>query len=284
MTVTIMPNLTREHAYETTKKICAELDLLKIKYNFLCDVPEAFAGDGCKFISQSEIENNTDILIAVGGDGTMIRAAKLALPFEIPVLGVNAGKLAYLMGLEANETHLLKELITKEYYIEERMVLRVDVYSDKNESILSDFCINDAVFARGGEIKLSQFDVYSGNKFINRYFSDGLIVSTPTGSTAYNLAAGGPIVDPKVESIILSPICPHSLVERTILFGRNTELTIANPLDANAVTLLSFDGKSSLKFKPGYKAVIKKAERKSKFIRLKDDTFMDILNKKMKIK
>ena len=284
MKVTIIPNLTREHAYETTKKICAELELLKIRYNFLCETPEVFADEGYTFISENEIKKKTDVLIAVGGDGTMIRVAKLALPFNIPVLGVNAGKLAYLMGLESDELSLLRELVTKEYYIEERMVLRVDVYSDNNEIILSDFCINDAVFARGGEIRLSQFDVYSGNKFINRYFSDGLIVSTPTGSTAYNLAAGGPIVDPKVESIILSPICPHSLVERTVLFGRNTELTIENPREAGAVTLLSFDGKSSLKFEPGYKAVIKKADRKSKFIRLKDDTFMDILNKKMKVK
>ena len=250
----------------------------------MCETPEVFADEGYTFISENEIKKKTDVLIAVGGDGTMIRVAKLALPFNIPVLGVNAGKLAYLMGLEADELSLLRELVTKEYYIEERMVLRVDVYSDNNEIILSDFCINDAVFARGGEIRLSQFDVYSGNKFINRYFSDGLIVSTPTGSTAYNLAAGGPIVDPKVESIILSPICPHSLVERTVLFGRNTELTIENPREAGAVTLLSFDGKSSLKFEPGYKAVIKKADRKSKFIRLKDDTFMDILNKKMKVK
>ena len=284
MKVTIIPNLTREHAYETTKKICAELELLKIRYNFLCETPEVFADEVYTFIYENEIKKKTDVLIAVGGDGTMIRVAKLALPFNIPVLGVNAGKLAYLMGLEADELSLLRELVTKEYYIEERMVLRVNVYSDNNEIILSDFCINDAVFARGGEIRLSQFDVYSGNKFINRYFSDGLIVSTPTGSTAYNLAAGGPIVDPKVESIILSPICPHSLVERTVLFGRNTELTIENPREAGAVTLLSFDGKSSLKFEPGYKAVIKKADRKSKFIRLKDDTFMDILNKKMKVK
>lgn len=283
MKVVIMPNLTREHAYETTCRLCESLEILNIEYSFLpetdCDdkLPEG------KIIAVDELSENADVLIAIGGDGTMMRAAMTALHYEIPVLGINAGNLAYLMGLEADEMILLNKLISEDYFIEERLVLQVDVFDNKDRHISSDYSINEVVFARGAEIKLNKFDLYCDNRFINRYNSDGLIISTPTGSTAYNLAAGGPIVDPRIECIILSPICPHSLVERTVIFSSDSFFRVEIPEDSFQ-SLLSCDGRDSFSFGPGYKATIKKAEKKAKFIRLKDDTFMEILHKKMKNK
>lgn len=281
MKVVIMPNLTRPNAYETMKKLCASLDNLGVEYSFL---PETDNSDGIpadKIISVNDIPDNADIIIAIGGDGTMIRAAKCVLDYEIPILGVNAGNLAYLMGLEADEMQLLGKMIPADYHVEERLVLQVDVYDDYDNHILTDYCINEVVFARGAEIKLTKFDLYCDNRFINRYNSDGLIISTPTGSTAYNLAAGGPIVDPRIECIILSPICPHSLVERSVIFSSSSVFRIENPPGA-IQALLSCDGRDSIVFDASYKAVIKNADKKAKFIRLKDDTFMDILHKKMK--
>ena len=269
MKVALMPNPTREQAKETTDKLCIALDKFGISYDFIYET--------------DEISDSTDLVIAIGGDGTMIRAAKLALFNEIPVLGVNAGNLAFLMGLETDEMTLLNKLLTKDYYIEERLVVRIDVFNKKNESVMSDYCINDAVFARGAAIKLSSFELYCDSRFINSYTSDGLIIATPTGSTAYNLAAGGPIVDPRVEGIILSPICPHSLVERTVLFSANSVLKIKNPGNTSKI-LLSCDGRDAVDFNEGYSAEIRKADKKAKFLRLKDDTFLDILHKKMKIK
>lgn len=277
MKVTIMPNLTRENAYEITLKLCAALSRLNIEYDFYGN----FSEYDVNLISCETIDSDTDIIIAIGGDGTMIRAAKSALPYNIPVLGINAGKLAYLMSLENDEMALLDKLLTGEYYTEARSVLEIKVYDENRNIIYTDFCINDAVFARGAEIRLASFDFYCDERFVNRYTSDGLILATPTGSTAYNLSAGGPIVDPRVEGIMLTPICPHSLVERSVLFSSNSILKIVNPAEN---VLLSCDGCDSIKFGKNYTAVLKKADKKISFIRLKDDTFLDILNKKMKIK
>lgn len=283
MNVVIMPNLTRDHAHETMIRLCKALDELKIKYSFLpeSDIEASFPNG--KMISKEELKNYADVLIPIGGDGTMIRAAQLALPLNIPILGVNAGRLAYLMGLEINEFEHLSKLLTGEYFIEERLVLQVDISDCNNNHVSSDYCINEVVFARGAEIRLTSLDLYCDNRFINRYNSDGLIISTPTGSTAYNLSAGGPIVDPRIDGIILSPICPHSLVERTVIFSSDSKFRIENPGESSH-TLLSCDGRDCIEFSAGYKAYIKKSDMKVKFIRLKDDTFMEILHKKMKIK
>ncbi len=269
MNVKLLPNPTREHVFEATRKLIKTLETLGINYDFL--------------ENQNDDDYPPDLIIAIGGDGTMIRAAKYALRYDIPVLGVNAGNLAFLMGLESDETGLLGKLLTKDYTIEERPVLNLKAYDE--HGILTDesFLINDAVFARGEAIKLSSFSLYCDDRFINNYKADGLITATPTGSTAYNLAAGGPIVDPKVECIILSPICPHSLSERTILFSLNSVIKIANPGNDFPI-YYSCDGGDAVNFGDGCFALIKRADKKSKFLRLKDDTFLDILGKKMKSK
>ena len=282
MKVALMPNFTRETAYETTVKLCTALEKLRISYSFLkvdSSFPDEFSD---KIINTDELSEYADVLIAIGGDGTMIKAANMVMPYGIPVLGINAGNLAYLMDLETDEMLLLNKLITNQYYIEERMVINIRVFNENNEPVLDEYCINDVVFARGAEIKLTSLDFYCDNRFINRYNSDGLIVATPSGSTAYNLSAGGPIVDPRIESIILTPVCPHSLVERTVIFSADSEFHIVNP--GKSDVLLSCDGRDSFEFKSYYGAKIKKADKKVKFIRLKDDTFMEILHKKMKNK
>lgn len=283
MKVVIIPNLTRDYAYETAIKLCSVLNNLNITYAFLeqSDIESVFPDSAV--ISESELKYNADILISIGGDGTMINAAQLALPLDIPILGINAGKLAYLMGLEADELGLLSKILTDDYIIEERFVLQIDMFDETDKHILSDYCINEVVFARGAEIKQTSLDVFCDNRYINRYNSDGIILATPTGSTAYNLSAGGPIVDPRIDSIILSPICPHSLVERTVIFSSESEFSIINPGNTSKI-LLSCDGRECVPFGENYRAIIKKSEMKVKFLRLKDDTFMEILHKKMKVK
>ena len=283
MKVVIIPNLTRENAYETTLKLCDMLNNLDITYAFLDQNNIESAFPDSKIISEKDLKSSADILITIGGDGTMINAAQLALPLDIPILGINAGKLAYLMGLESDELGLLNKLLTEDYIIEERFVLQVDVFNSSDMHVLSDYCINEVVFARGAEIKPTSLDLYCDDRYINRYHSDGIIIATPTGSTAYNLSAGGPIVDPRIDSIILSPICPHSLVERPVIFSCESEFTIVNPGKSSKI-LLACDGRECVSFDANYKAVIKKSGMKVKFLRLKDDTFMETLHKKMKVK
>lgn len=278
MKVTLMPNLTKENAYNTTVNLCEALKTLNINYDFFGD----FSDFDVDIISSASISADTDVILAVGGDGTMIRAAKAALPYNIPVLGVNAGTLAFLADLENNEVDLLKKLLTKNYVIDERMVLDVTIFDDRNNIIYLDNCINDIVISRGVQIKISSFDFYCDDKFVSKYKSDGIVIATPTGSTAYSLSAGGPVVDPKIESLILSPICPHSFKQQTILFNPDSVLKIVNPPDSKNHVYASCDGNDSIEFSCNYSAVIKKSDRKVKFIRLKNDSFTDTLYKKMK--
>lgn len=277
MKVTIMPNFTRENAHDVTVNLCAALENLKIEYDFYGD----FSKYNVEFKGENSIDPDSELIIAIGGDGTMMRAAKSALSLDVPVLGVNAGKLAYLMSIENDDMGLLDKLLTKNYTLEERCVLKLTIYDNSGVSVFNDYCINDVVFARGTEIKTASFDFLCDDRFVNRYTADGLIFSTPTGSTAYNLSAGGPIVDPRVESILLTPICPHSLEERTILFSSNSVLKVANP---TGNVLFSCDGGDSIVFSKNNTAIIRISEKKIRLIRLKDDTFFDTLNKKMKNK
>ena len=278
MKVTLMPNLTKENAYKTTIDLCESLKKLNINYDFFGD----FSDYDTDFISSSDISADTDVIIAIGGDGTMIRAAKYALPHGIPVLGVNAGTLAFLADLESNEMDLLNKLLSKNYVIDERMVLDIKIYDNFNNIIYSDNCINDIVISRGVQIKISSFDFYCNDKFVSQYKADGIVIATPTGSTAYNLSAGGPVIDPLIESLILTPICPHSFKQQTILFSSDSVLKIVNPSASGNLVFASCDGNESIEFGYNYSAVIKKSNDKVKFIRLKNDSFTDILYKKMK--
>lgn len=278
MKVTLFPNLTKENAYNATLNLCSALNSFGIKYEFLGD----FSAYDVEFKSSSVLSADADVIIAIGGDGTMIRAAKAALPYDIPILGVNAGTLAFLAELENDEVTLLNNLRTGNYVIDERMLLDIDIYDNTDNIVYSDTCINDIVFARGAQLKISTYDFYCDDKFVSRYNSDGIIIATPTGSTAYNLSAGGPVVDPKLESILLTPICPHSFNQQTIIFNADSTLKIVNPADSNNPVFMSCDGNDSLSFGFGYSAEIKKSESKAKFIRLKGNSFTDILYNKMK--
>ena len=283
MTVTIFPNLTRANAYGVALGMIESLARAGIGYNMLEDMRESFAGHCGEFISPDSLAESSDLLIAVGGDGTIIRASRMAYLADIPVLGVNAGNLAYLANLDGNETELLSRLASGDCAVTERSVLEVQAFDKDGAPGVSDICVNDVVFARGAEISLVTLDAFCGDRRVNRYVADGLIVATPTGSTAYNLAAGGPIVDPGVDAMLLTPICPHSLTERSILFDRESEIKIINTSDKRSQGRLCCDGGVSTEFGSGCAAIIKCASKKLKFLSVKDETFIDVLNKKMRL-
>ena len=145
--------------------------------------------------------------------------------------------------------------------------------------IASDYCINDAVFARGAEIKLSSLDFYCDEKFVNRYTADGIIVATPTGSTAYNLSAGGPVVDPEIESLLLTPVCTHSLFSRTLIFKPDARLTL-KVLSDDGIRV-SCDGSEPITVPNGGFVTVERAPMDAEFIRIKADAFHDILSNKL---
>lgn len=283
MIVTIYPNLTREQAPVVTRRIVASLTKYGISWGLFDRTCAAFPDlTPDVVVTEDDFQNTTDVMIAVGGDGSMIRCAKLACQYGIPVLGVNAGHLAYLTGLENDETDLLGKLPQGLFSRTDRTMLTVEVQSPDGTVMFQDECLNDIVFARGEQIKLCRLDVYCGTSLVNRYTSDGLIFATPTGSTAYNLAAGGPIVDPGADVVLLTPICPHSLTERTVIFSSDSAFTVENTPRNTCAVSISCDGEPAVSFPDGYRAVIRKSSHTAAFLSVKEDTFLDVLTQKMK--
>ncbi|MEG1834825.1 MAG: NAD(+)/NADH kinase [Oscillospiraceae bacterium] len=279
MKIALLPNLTRKHALAVTNETCKNLDELSLEY-FFPDNLKTQLDFNYKFLPQDLLLNSCDVVIAIGGDGSIIHAAKQAALYKKPILGINAGNLAFMAGIEKHELKMLANLAEHNYSIDKRMMLRVELNdSEKTNNIK--YCLNDVVIARGEQIKLINLNISSDGKKINDYFADGVILSTPTGSTAYSLSAGGPVVDPKIESIMLTPICTHSLFARSIIFDKQSEIIVEIPTDNREKIFISCDGDNSFELKNGNKIIVKKAEISADFIRIKTDSFIDVLNSKL---
>ncbi len=281
MKIALLPNLTRKHSREVTENICAFLKKRGVEYFFEKELDGEFGADE-RYLCDEKLLSLCDAAIAIGGDGSIIHAAKKACRYSKPILGVNAGNLAFMSGIEKHEIELLDCLIDGSYTTDKRMLLDVAVLDgDGNPIMRQDYCINDIVIARGEMIKLVRLDVSCDGKKINRYYADGVIISTPTGSTAYSLSAGGPVVDPRIESILLTPICTHSLFARSLIFDSESEITVEIPADESEKICVSCDGDDSVNIPSGSKIKIKKSNIYADFIRIKNDSFIDVLNSKL---
>ncbi len=276
----IIPNMTRENAFNVTTALLNELNSLKCRVFMPVTLSENFGS--FSFVAFSDDENDIslcDIVISVGGDGSFINAAKTATRYNKPLLCVNAGKLAYLACLEADEIGFLKRVINGEFITEKRMMLEVSIVDNTGEILYHSNCINDAVLSRCGSIRIMKVSAFCNGTPLIEYLADGAIVSTPTGSTAYSLSAGGPIVDPCVESILLTPVCSHSFFTRSIVLGGNSVLELTH--DNSGEAILSCDGQSAVSVPFGARVVVKRSNDFASFIKIKNDTFIDILNKKI---
>lgn len=278
MKITLIPNLTRSEAPVVTAGICKCLESLGAKFSFPLDYKDGFAFTGADFLPENEAIDGCNAVIAVGGDGSIIHAAKLAAVKQKPILGVNAGRLAFMAGLEDNELHLLSRLIDGDYSLDKRLMLKTNIIKG-NEVLYSDYCVNDCLITNEEKQRMTAIDVSLNSSRFNSYLCDGVLISTPTGSTAYSLSAGGPVVDPELESILLTPLCPHSLVDRSLIFRPDAVLTVNSA--ENQALCLSADGVQPVTIENGCRAEISRAEFTANFIRIKSDNFIDILYKKL---
>ena len=218
MMFAIIPNLTRKNAAQVTRLICAKLDELGAAYSLPLSTENVFSDTKAEFLPEKELLGGCEAVITVGGDGPIIHSAKKAAVYSKPVLGINAGRLAFMAGLEIHELDLLEKLITGDYSMDKRMMLKTT--ATDGDRVQSGYNMNDSTVMRPSRLsKISEINVDLNGNFFNRYLGDGLIVSTPTGSTAYSLSAGGPVVDPKLECMILTPICSHSVFTRSLVLG-----------------------------------------------------------------
>ncbi len=275
----IVPNLTREKTLDVTKETVTILKQLNIDFYFNADFKNELSLEFSDVNFTNDIYSNVDLLIAIGGDGSYISTAKQAALHKKPVLCINAGNLAFLAGLEGNELHLLEKLLTGDFTTDKRMMLEVSVKNSDGEKFLG-YCLNDVAIARGSEIKLIDLDAFCDNRKINSYRADGIVLSTPTGSTAYSWSAGGPVIDPDLQCITLTPICTHSPLNRSLVFNEKSVITVKSA-KKNQKICISADGEKSIELSDDFKVKIRKSDYYAEFIRIKTDEFYDILNSKL---
>ena len=225
------------------------------------------------YVSYDDIYSSSDLVVVIGGDGVMLEAARRATPCGIPILGINMGRVGYMTELEMNELDLLDKIFANEFYLDERAMLRVDIRSSKGQSRFSAYALNEAVIANGTTARIIDLELSDSGRLVSEYRADGLVIATPTGSTAYSLSAGGPIVDPKLSCFCVTPICPHSLVARPLVFPDSAVLEIKNVCVREKILHLTVDGKATFDLFFGDTVVITKAAICTKLLRIKDDDF-----------
>lgn len=225
------------------------------------------------YLSPDELYARADLAIVLGGDGFMLEASRRAAPRGLPILGINMGRVGYMTELEIDELSLLDRLFDGHYRVDERAMLQVEVRSSKGQTRATAYALNDAVIANGSTARIVDLQLSDGEEEINTYRADGLVVATPTGSTAYSLSAGGPIVDPKLSCFCVTPICPHSMVARPLVFPDTAELRVKNICVREKVLHLTLDGRMSFDLFFGDTVVITKSEMITRLVRLKDEGF-----------
>jgi len=287
MKLLILPNYGKDMTEECMDTICSVLDELGCELVTHPLSRDRF--DGCKGAEKlgayGKIED-CDAVVAVGGDGTMMHAAKFAAEAGKPVLGINTGRLGFMAGLEASDARLISRLVTREYSIQPRMLLDVETIRD-GEVISLHHAINDAVVSRGALSRIITLKVHHNGQQAMELRADGLIVSTPTGSTAYALSAGGPVIDPSFKCIEVTPVCPHSLMDRAIIFDSDSELVIeADRRRDDYATLpedlitLAVDGESCGELLPGDTIRIRRSAISADFIIIRKQSFANLLMQK----
>ncbi len=237
-------------------------------------------------ICGSALSGAADCVIVLGGDGTMIRASRVVAGSEIPIVGVNLGHMGYLSAVssEAEIPEMLRALRDGRFEIEERMMLEGTVCrgaSDDCEEAGTQLALNEIVVSRKTSAGPVHFRVLANGVFLNEYKADGIIISTPTGSTAYNLSAGGPIVDPVARMKILTPICPHALNRSSIVLKAEDRLDILIPKRESGVQTVNFDGDVSMELSAGGRVSIRESAMKTRLVRLSGDTFLTQLRRKL---
>ncbi|MBP1757249.1 MAG: hypothetical protein H6Q62_105 [Firmicutes bacterium] len=228
--------------------------------------------------------STSDILICLGGDGTFLSAVHLSGCQDIPIIGVNLGSVGFLLEIKPENIESdIQRLIAGDYYIERRMMLSVNCFDQSGQLIESGLSMNDAVVSRGGKSRILTLDLTIDGVVLERIPGDGMIISTPTGSTAYSLSSGGPIVHPQLELMIITPICPHTLHNRSYLTSSTSEVVI-EIIDYPYQALLAIDGRRDIYLNSGSRVVIGKADRYLQLIRLGPDNFFADLPEKIHLR
>ena len=235
------------------------------------------------FCELSREIKNADMLICFGGDGTILHASKIATRYQVPILGVNIGTMGFMAELEAGELSLLEKLVQGEYSIEKRMMLHVTVTNNGKE-LFNEVALNDAAITKGAVARVIQMSVECDGVEAISCSGDGVIISTPTGSTAYSMSAGGPIVEPSARNIIITPICAHAFQAKGIVTAPWRTISVRLSKLGRRNAFLSVDGGRAFKLNADDIVTVRKSDQETRLIRLKDISFYEILNNKFYVR
>ena len=225
---------------------------------------------------------NADLVICFGGDGTILHMAKTATRKGLPILGVNIGTMGFMAELESTELDQLARLATDDFKIDKRMMLDVTVQRDR-DIIFHDICLNDVAITKGAVARIVHLEVKCDGTKAMECSGDGLVIATPTGSTAYSFSAGGPIVEPEAQNIIITPVCAHDITSRCIVTSHKRVINVGLINNPRRNAFLSVDGGKATRLNMGDVVTIKKSHLETKLVRLKDRSFFDVVNTKFNV-
>ena len=277
MKVSLIVNKDKNRAVETAARAAELLRSYGAEVITCADCPV----DGTAVMDTAEhIIRECDVAVTVGGDGTIIHNAKFAAKYNKPLLGINLGRIGFVANIEPDEIDELKKLMSGDYRLQRRMLLEITV--DKDGKRGSYIAINEAVIHRDSLSNLVDISVELDGERIITYRADGMLFSTPTGSTAYAFSAGGPVIQPDMRCILLSPVCPHALSSRQVVFGENAVLSARVHPDSTLKCYLTVDGQHHIHISSDDTITVRKASEELQLIILKEKNFYTLLNEKLK--
>ncbi|MBQ8579772.1 MAG: NAD(+)/NADH kinase [Oscillospiraceae bacterium] len=282
--VVVMPNPYRDKNFQTVRKAMDILQSSGVEPRLCLPFEVEKTYDLPRDLHFHKLERelpNADAVICFGGDGTILHSAKLATRYGVPILGVNIGTMGFMAELECSELEELARLARNDFSIDSRMMLDVTV-SRERSIIFHEMCLNDVVITKGAVARIVHLSVECDGVQAMECGGDGIIVATPTGSTAYNLSAGGPIVEPEAHNILITPICAHDMGSRCMVASDKRVISVGLTKNARRNAFLSVDGGKALRMNIGDVATVRKANKETKLIRLKKRSFYDVVRMKFR--
>ena len=283
----IITNHQKDEKLEVTRQIQGYLEE-KGKTCYIQQVAkEGTEEEGYKFTNAEEIPAEVECVLVLGGDGTLIQAARDTIKRNIPLLGFNFGTLGFLAEIEKENMYTaLDKLMADEFYLESRMMLTGTVYRE-GQALKTDIALNDIVLNRSGALRTINYEIYVNDDFLYSCPADGIIISTPTGSTGYNLSARGPIVSPSSSMIVVTPICPHSLTASSIVLSAEDKVAVKigpGRRNTNEAAVVTFDGAQSVNLLVGDYVEINRAKETTRLVKISKKSFVETVRKKMQFK
>lgn len=274
--VFIFANLARPNVFPCTEKLIKLFEKNKIETYMVPQAKEFISSEYVKFSEPEEILSETDMVFIIGGDGTILRAAKYAVKFDKPIIGINAGRLGFLSDIESESISMAEKLIKEYCPVEKRNILEVE------NGEKTTFAINDVFVGKNQPGKTAELFVECNGHEVCRYRADGIVIATPDGSTAYSMSAGGPVLDTNLNAIIMTPVCPHSLISCSVVFSPEKLITVGSSFSGGEKALdVVVDGEKVFTLEKDQKIAVKSSDKFIKFVNLSGRGFYEILNQKI---